>query len=62
MTVDIEFHEYNSDVQLAAYWGCWTGYKHDLTTYKDVGLTTLYLAFATYSHGTIDTSDCGYMA
>jgi len=48
--------------KLAAYWGGWTGYQYDLhNTYGNLPLTDLYLAFANYSNGQIDTAASGYL-
>jgi hypothetical protein len=47
--------------QFAAYWAGWTGDAHKLTDFTSVGLSTLYLAFADYSGGEINTSVSGYI-
>ncbi len=46
--------------QLAAYWAGWQGYQYDLAnTYGSIPLTHLYLAFANYVNGSIDSSVSG---
>lgn len=48
--------------QLAAYWAGWTGETYKLyEDYLDVEMTTLYLSFADFSNGAIDTSVSGHL-
>lgn len=45
---------------LGAYWAAWTGLQFNLAKdYSDIGLTHLFLAFANYQGGKIDTSVSG---
>ena len=49
--------------QLTAYWAGWQGYQYDLSnTYGSIPLTGIYLAFANYSNGAIDSSVSGYFS
>jgi hypothetical protein len=49
--------------QLAAYWAGWMGYGYDLNnTYGKLPITDLYMAFANYVNGQIDTSASGYFS
>jgi hypothetical protein len=62
LNITVKFANPATRQQFAAYWAGWTGDQHDLSTsYSDIGLTTLYLAFADYSSGKIDTSISGYI-
>ncbi len=47
--------------QLGAYWAGWMGYQYDLNnTYGNIPLTNIFLSFANYSNGKIDTSVSGW--
>lgn len=47
--------------QLGAYWAGWMGYQYDLSnTYGGIPLTNIFLSFANYSNGKIDTSVSGW--
>ncbi len=49
--------------QLTAYWAGWQGYQYDLTnTYGNIPFTAIYLAFANYANGVIDSSVSGSFA
>lgn len=48
--------------QFGAYWAGWTGETHKLyEDYVDLGLTTIYLSFADFVNGSIDTSVSGHL-
>lgn len=48
--------------QLAAYWAGWTGETYKLyEDYVDLEMTTLYLSFADFVNGEIDTSVSGHL-
>jgi len=48
--------------QFGAYWAGWTGDTHQLyNDYVDLNMSTLYLAFADFKNGAIDTSISGHL-